>query len=212
MKKIAPILIVLLIGCFFFYLNTKENILADTRSEIPATSLPYNIYDSLFQSGDLIFRDGRGVISTAFRMFSLKSPLYSHAGIVHRENGEIYIYHIIGGESNSPEKMKKESLTSFIDPIQANAFAVYRFNISPDLIDSFATVFYSKNIEFDKKFDLKSSDKMYCTELVYRILQKASGDKNLIPLTEISGIQFVACDNIYLSPNSKIIYSYSSNN
>ena len=79
------------------------------------------------------------------------------------------------------------------------------------LIDSFATDYYSKNIEFDKKFDLKSNDKMYCTELVYRILQQASGDKNFIPLTEISGVQYVACDNIYLSSNSKLIYSYSNN-
>ncbi len=212
MKKLAPILTVMLIGCFFVYLYTTDKILADTRSKIPAASGRHNISDSLFRSGDLIFRDGRGVISSAFRLFSLKSPLYSHAGIVHRENGEIYIYHIIGGESNSPGKMKKELLTGFIDPLQANAFAVYRVNISPVLIDSFATDYYSKNIEFDKKFDLKSNDKMYCTELVYRILQQASGDKNFIPLTEISGVQYVACDNIYLSSNSKLIYSYSSNN
>jgi hypothetical protein len=212
MKNAIPILIVLLLGCFFVYLYTTDKILADTGSKIPDNARLNNIYDSLFKTGDLIFRDGRGVISSAFRMFSLKSPLYSHAGIVHREKGKIYVYHIIGGESNSPGKMKKEPLTRFIDPLQANAFAVYRFNISPVLIDSLATDYYSKNIEFDKKFDLKSNDKMYCTELVYRILQQASGDKNFIPLTEISGVQYVACDNIYLSSNSKQIYSYSYNN
>ena len=208
MKKVIPILLFLLIGYIAVYLYPTGKIMADTRANLTATDARFVISDSLFHTGDLIFRDGRGVISSAFRRFSLNSPLYSHAGIIHRENGKIFVYHIIGGEPKPFGNMKKETLNNFIDPLQANAFAVYRFNIRPEIIDSFAIDYYSKNIEFDKKFDLKSDDKLYCTEMVYKILLKASGDKNLIPLSQISGLEYIACDNIYLSPHSKLIYSF----
>ena len=167
---------------------------------------PLYLNDSLFHSGDIIFRDGRGIISNAFKKFSLTDPRYSHAGIIHKENGKTFVYHIIGGHED--KNMKKEPLTEFCNHIQANAFAVYRTNLDGDKIDFFAKHYYEKNIKFDNDFNLNTDDKMYCTELIYKILTRVSGEINFLPLTTISGIKFEACDNIYLSPHLKKIYSY----
>lgn len=167
-----------------------------------------NLADSLFQNGDLIFREGRGVISAAFKRFSLKDPAYSHAGIIHAENNQLFVYHVLGGEANPDGKIKKELLQNFIHPLQAHAYAIYRFDMISPLIDSLAGIYYSKNIQFDREFSLASDDKMYCTEFLYKVLITASGNDNFIPLSEISGARYVACDNIYLAPYSHLIYSY----
>ena len=172
------------------------------------TSIP----DSLFRSGDLIFRDGRGFISAAFRRLSLTDPRYSHAGIIHREKGKIFVYHIIGGEGNYTNRMRKDLLSNFCSPLQSNAFAVYRTDQNGNSIDSLTEYYFSKKIEFDTGFSLATDDKMYCTELLYKILTKVSGQDNFLPLTALSGVKYESCDNIYLSPHSKKIYSIDYSN
>jgi hypothetical protein len=198
----------LLLGtCFLFsYSTIREH---ETKTNINSTSNPLRISypDSLFHSGDLIFRDGRGIISSTFRKLSLTDPKYSHAGIIHRENGKIFVYHMIGGEENKTNKMRKDLLSDFCCPIQSNAFGVYRTDQNENEIDSLAGYYFSNHLEFDTHFDLTTDDKMYCTELIYKILKKVSGQDNFLPLSVLSGVNYEACDNIYLSSHSKKIYS-----
>lgn len=163
--------------------------------------------DSLFRSGDIIFRDGRGFLSMAFRKMSLISPEYSHAGIIHREGEKVFVYHVIGGEGNQTNLMRKEPLNNFCSPQESNSFGVYRSDLNGKQIDSLAGYYFSKRLNFDTKFDLSSDDKMYCTELVYRILINISGKNNFIPLTTLSGVDYVACDNIFLSPHMTKVFS-----
>lgn len=166
----------------------------------------------LVQSGDLIFRDGRGIVSNTFKRFSLKDPRYSHVGIIHKESENIYVYHIIGDTQNKNENMRKEQLSTFISPLQVNAYAIYRSNLNSAKIDSLSGVFYNKKIQFDSKFDLSTDDQMYCTEFVYKVLTHVSGKNNFIPLNIVSGKEFIACDNIYLSSLMENIYSYHYEN
>lgn len=198
-------MLVLLVAIFMFSFTSirQKNPLIVKTARYAGSSIP----DSLFQSGDLIFRDGRGFISMAFRKLSLKDPRYSHAGIIHREAGEIYVYHVLGGEGGSCNTMRKEPLVSFCSPFQSNGFGVYRTDQDADRIDSLASVFFNRKIEFDEAFDLVSDEKMYCTELVYKILTRVSGIDNFLPLTTLSGVRYESCDNIYLSPHVVKIYS-----
>jgi hypothetical protein len=162
---------------------------------------------STLKSGDIIFRDGRGVMSNAFKKFSLTSPEYSHAGIIHIEKNNAFVYHTIGGEDNKSNEMQKEPLINFCSSYQANSFAIYRTIFNGSAIDSIAGNYFNSKLEFDTSFDLYSEDKMYCTELVYKILNKVSQKNNFIPLTTVSGIRYVACDNIFLSPCLKLIFT-----
>src|SRR3954465_12223690 len=59
------------------------------------------------KSGDIIFRHGKGIISDFFARLSEKDHRYSHAGIIHIENNIVYVYHLTGGDSHLPDKIKK---------------------------------------------------------------------------------------------------------
>src|SRR3954464_10834717 len=95
------VLAILIIGCSFtwFRLN-KENHFA-LSSEAALQKWSHAKVDiSRLQTGDLIFRHGRGFISNALMSFSQHEKKYSHAGIISVENNEVYVYHCIGGEEN----------------------------------------------------------------------------------------------------------------
>ncbi len=189
----------------FSSINTNES--NDNHIKLANKINSQVIPDSMFRTGDLIFRDGRGFISAAFRKLSLSDPRYSHAGIIHIEKGKLFVFHLLGGEANKNNKMRKELLSNFCSPIQSNSFAVYRTDQNGKSIDSLAEYFFRKKVEFDSEFNLETDNKMYCTELLYKILKRVSGQDNFLPLTTLSGVKYEACDNIYLSHHSKKIYS-----
>ena len=163
------------------------------------------------RSGDLIFRHGRGFISNSLAHFSKKDSRYSHAGIITFINGKPYVYHSIGGEENITNKLRRESLTTFCNPDNNHSFGIYRLDLNQMQLremDSAASAYYKAGLEFDTDFDLATDDKMYCTEFVYKIINGIVHDKNYIPLSEVSGKKYVACDDIYINPHSTKIYSY----
>ena len=167
------------------------------------------------KSGDLIFRHGRGFISNAFQKLSKEDPRYSHAGIIEVENGQAFVYHCIGGEENKSNKMKRETLSAFCRPDHNHTFGIYRTDLNPKQMKkvlSGLNEYYKQGLEFDTDFSLDTDDKMYCTEMVYKLLTNAIGDKNFLPLTHISGRNYVSCDNIYLSSHCREIYSYDYRN
>jgi hypothetical protein len=161
---------------------------------------------SMLRSGDIIFRDGRGAISSVFRKCSVTDQSYSHAGIIHFENGIPYVFHLIGGEGKA-SYMRKDLLSSFCSPDESCAVGIYRTDLNADQIDSLTCKFYKQKVQFDIQFDLSTNDKMYCTEMVYKVLTQISGDDNFIPLTTVNKITYCACDNLFLSPHFKKIYS-----
>ncbi|HRH66504.1 MAG TPA: YiiX/YebB-like N1pC/P60 family cysteine hydrolase [Bacteroidia bacterium] len=170
---------------------------------------------NLLKSGDLIFRHGRGFISNAFQTFSRKDPRYSHAGIIEIENGRAYVYHCIGGEENKTNRMKKEMLETFCRPDQVHAFGIYRTDLTTEQLNKVHSgihKYYAQGMEFDTDFSMESDDRMYCTEMLYKLLTAATGYKNFLPLTHITGHTYVSCDNIYLSPHCREIYTYKYRN
>jgi hypothetical protein len=194
---------ILLLAIFISFSFNKKNSF-DSNDAISNNQLQ-KFSDTLFQSGDIIFRDGRGIISNIFRRLSLKDPKYSHAGIIHVENKNIFVYHMLGGEGGKNNTMRKERIESFCNSFQSNGFGVYRTDQNAASIDSLATVYYNKHIVFDDKFNLSTDDQMYCTELIYKILKEVSGQDNFLPLTAFSGTKYIACDDIFLSSHLRLI-------
>lgn len=169
----------------------------------------------LLKSGDIIFRDGKSFISQAFKQFSRKDARFSHAGIIHIQDGDAYVFHCIGGEGSRDNRMRKEKLASFCSSSEVNSYSIFRPNLDQskmDAIDSVAGSFYDKGVEFDDKFDLTENNKMYCTEMIYNVFKTVLKNENFIPLTKVAGLSYVSCDNIFLQPELKEYYSYSYHN
>src|SRR5687768_13423757 len=63
---------------------------------------------SLLQEGDLVLRLNHDPASQFIKYFNRNDKSYSHAGIVLFENGYPYVYHIVNGEENPGEQIKKD--------------------------------------------------------------------------------------------------------
>jgi hypothetical protein len=202
-------LLILVIGTSFARLHIKDHANLLSAEQIKKWQLAAPDISKL-HSGDLIFRHGRGFISEALLGFNQKEKKYSHAGIVTIENGVAYVYHAIGGEENETNKLRKDLLSTFCNPSAASSFAIYRPNLTDkvrETIVSIADNYFKSRLEFDTTLDLKSDDKMYCTEFVYKVFLNV--DAHYFSHSSFSGKDYIACDDLYLNPNCFLIYSYS---
>ena len=165
-----------------------------------------------FESGDIILRSGKGFISDVFRQFSLNDKKYSHAGIISVKQNKVFVYHILGGEAKQPTQMRKELLDSFCSATENNSFAIYRYDLTntekENMLNNLNS-FSQKKIIFDSHFDLATDSAMYCTELVYKMVESATTKKNYLPVTVIDGNKFIAPDNLYINAHARLIYSYA---
>ena len=65
-------------------------------------------------------------------------------------------------------------------------------------------------VKYDHKFSLKSDDKHYCQEFVYKALKK--GDPNIkIEPSKLFGFQYVVADDFINSPDTKVVHTTGSN-
>ena len=196
---VASLVILTLILCFLSQIhgvgkNNKVFTLPISENEL-----------AQIHSGDIILREGKSFISQAFRNFSIVDKHYSHAGVAYNLHGKMFVCHVVAAEGNKSDKVRLEPIESFCNPLENSSWAVYRTGIKKEEIDQAMLHFFSHKISFDLNFDLKSDDKMYCTELVYKIMTTANHNKKFINLSHGNGIDYVACDNLYLNSNTHLI-------
>jgi Permuted papain-like amidase enzyme, YaeF/YiiX, C92 family len=166
----------------------------------------------LLRSGDLIFRHSRGTFSNMLVQFSRTDARYSHAGIVSVEGDHTFVYHALGGEASRLPGIRRETLEAFCRPSSVHSFAVYRTDLDTHQLTrelSLAKAAWQQKIPFDTRYDISSDSALYCTEFVYKVLAQASGNENYITLTELPGLTYVACDNLYRNRHTTLIYSRS---
>lgn len=140
------------------------------------------------QEGDLILRRGRSIESFAVVMADQDQD-YSHIGIVVFENGKPWVIHAVPGESGEkPERVIREVPQSFLSRKKASGFAVFRSVFPPDSckkVAAKALQYFNNNLEFDHEYNLRSEDKLYCTELVLRAYLELKLDTAFLEYTKI---------------------------
>ncbi|MEM8696461.1 MAG: YiiX/YebB-like N1pC/P60 family cysteine hydrolase [Pseudomonadota bacterium] len=143
---------------------------------VPASSLDRvqrietaHIDTGRLQSGDLVFRAGRGWEADAVRTASFAR--FSHVGLIERTDGDaIFVIHAAPPEDGGHGIVERVPLAAFNDPGLASDIVFYRPSGMNDA-DRAATVaaargFAARGIPFDAAFDLTDSSALYCTELV----------------------------------------------
>lgn len=199
---IAFLCIMTLVLCSFAGIRSREGV---KRAQISSVLPPI----SLLKSGDIILREGNSFVSDVLKDFSQKEKRYSHAGIIHIEGPKAFVYHIIAAENGKPSYMLKELLALFCNSTDNNSYAIYRTVADGVAVDRKAGELYLTHPQFDAQFDLGTDDKLYCTELVYKVFRSASNGKKIINLSHANGRDYVACDNLYLDNQSRLIFSHS---
>jgi hypothetical protein len=176
--------------------SQKSNGRVHKPNYIPADSLSALL--SGLQEGDIVLRAGNDVTSNMLRQLNLKDKRFSHCGIVFSESGAWWVYHSIGSESAPDQAIKKEPLMHYWNPEDNLAIGYAHLHISRQertkLLHT-ADSLYRLQIPFDMQFDLKSDDRMYCTEMVAKSIQWSIPEAHLQP-TDTLGRQYWAVDNI----------------
>ncbi len=160
----------------------------------------------LIVSGDLILRTGKDFTSDAMKSLSLHDKTYSHCGIASWENDTLFVYHALGGDFNPNQKIRRDTFEMFCNPYENKGFGIFKYKINKyqqEKVIQIAKQFYSAGVMFDMKFDLTTDDRMYCSEYVFKTVERATSHAVLFPTTTLNGIQFVAIDNLFYNSYCK---------
>lgn len=157
---------------------------------------------SILRSGNIVLRRGLGADSYMLSQMNRKDKTYSHCGIVMIENGYPFIYHAIGGEDNPDQRLRRDSASYFFSPRNNDGIAVVNYALTQEENSRLRTVvaaFYAARPRFDMKFDLATDDQLYCSEFVYKALNKAMSDTAYIRASHALGRAFIGVDDLFMN-------------
>ncbi len=158
------------------------------------------------KQGDLIMCTGKDFTSELMRLSSANDKTYSHCGIASFENDSFFVYHALGGEWNPDQKLRRDAFELFCNPYENRGIGIFRYTLNKNTGSKLFKIIqklYADGVMFDMRFDLSSDDRMYCSEFVYKSVERAIDYKITLPLTTFKGAKFVAPDNLYLNPFCK---------
>ena len=124
-----------------------------------------------FQSGDIIFQTSKSSQSKAIQLAT--GSVYSHMGIVYKKSDGYYVYEAV-------QPVKLTPLKQWIDRGKDKHFVLKRLKNATELLTSKALKKMKevgdryKGKNYDLLFEW-SDDKMYCSELVWKIYKEALG-------------------------------------
>lgn len=163
---------------------------------------------SLIQNGDVIFRNGNDEVSRAVRNMNRKDTSFSHCGLLFIENDSVFVYHALGGVYNPGQRLRRDPIDSFCTPYENNAFGIYRYNLKKEqneILRSVVQGHFFAGLKFDLFFNYQSDDVMYCSEFVFKSLDK-SVNGAYSKYVRMDTIPYgVTTDDIFLNENCRLV-------
>ena len=151
----------------------------------PYVHIPPALPDSVFallRPGDIVIRKGNGPLS-AHLMNNTKED-YTHCGILVNEEGTWKVIHTIGGTSSeeSIDGMQTQLLSEFVSHAADSMLFICRpvFADSIEiLVPKLAYEYLDQKIPFDHRFSMYTTEKLFCSELLYYIFKEVNDGKNV---------------------------------
>ncbi|MDQ3049490.1 MAG: hypothetical protein M3Q95_01250 [Bacteroidota bacterium] len=169
------------------------------------TNLFANNGDALC-NGDIVMRNGKGIISEMFRKTSKRDQQFSHAGIIEIRNNKVYVVHVIGDPAITGSHLKTETVEAFCNSNNNNGYAIYRYNFfsgKEKAVSGYLTRLKTSPVKFDEDFDLHSDSALYCSELIYKFCLESSGYH--LNLSGTQAHKYVGLDDLYLHEEARLI-------
>jgi hypothetical protein len=183
--------------------------------------------EGMVKDGDIIVRDYEDQLSHAIKRFNRIDPSYSHAGIVIMENGYPFVYHVLPNRKFYNGNICRDSLKRFCAPSEINGFGIFRYHLPPDAVAVMKQqlkAWQAQHIQFDPWFSYRSEDQLYCSEMVAKLILKATHGAIAFEFTTPTGLEkqlyltrfpkakehpledsILAIDNLYMNPHCKTI-------
>jgi len=148
--------------CFIgvFFLSREPPL---TEETIQATSI---------EDFDIVLLAGRSLRSRCIRLFGGRAEEWSHVGILHKENGEIFILHATP-DTRDGNAILYERLGALFERKAVSGFRIVRLTgLTPVQWDTVRLRFEKERLEtypFDYSFDAQEHTRVYCSELVLMV-------------------------------------------
>jgi Permuted papain-like amidase enzyme, YaeF/YiiX, C92 family len=196
----------------FFFIScdqtTEKKIQPRSVESIASDFRMIDSVKSLIQNGDVIFRNGNDEVSRAARSMNRKDTSFSHCGLLFIENDSVFVYHALGGAYNPGQRLRRDPIDSFCTPYENNAFGIYRYNLKKEqneILRSVVQDHFLAGLKFDLFFNYQSDDVMYCSEFVFKSLDK-SVNWAYSKYVRMDTIPYgVTTDDIFLNENCRLI-------
>lgn len=222
-----PVLSSIIFSCGVDQLPTQ-------KKQTPDQQVAFNIERLKKEAlpGDLILRLGDDLISNQVRFMNEKDRSFSHAGLIVDRNGGKVVCDIYPHLSPA-DTIEYITIDSFVNPARNVEVALFRYRISQPEKDSMLAIidqYKAKDVRFDMVYDLATDDKMYCSEMIAKALQQATGNKivckqiqtpqRMRPLLAgyfkklgitsktIAERKFISIDNLYLIPECDFVMRF----
>lgn len=180
---------------FFLFLSCHENekiTPTNLSTEPPAPDSIQSHIDSLkkiCRPGDLIVRLGDDLVSDRIRYLSANDYSYSHAGIIVTHNNEKMVCHIYPNDiAPGADTIRFDNIDTFLNRRTNLKCALYRYDLSDEEKLNFENelnTYHNNKVHFDKKYELKTDDKLYCSEMIYKALKKVTNNRVIIERSNI---------------------------
>ena len=136
---------------------------------------------ALLQDGDIIIRKGFGFVSNKIADILDEPYNVSHCGIIYRPDSSALpiVIHSVSSTLSDIDGVQECDIEKFARESEAYSIIVVRYNDStkhsPKIIATEAQRMLLANIPFDNSFDISDSSKIYCSELIWKILNDKFG-------------------------------------
>jgi hypothetical protein len=180
--------------------KTEQSDLMLLKRKAHYDSIIYPAIVQAVQTGDLVTRMGRDVTSLLLSGFNKEDSAFSHCGVIIIENDTPFVYHVIGGEFNPDQKMKRESLYDFSDPLDAKRTGVFHPHLKASEIQKLVTIittWFKAGLPFDMDFNLDTDNRMYCTEMFAKAIGRATENRFRIESRKVDNWEFIPVENTY---------------
>lgn len=220
-KKMYSSLIIMMLILFFLVYN-RESIAKEIYPEKVAQIYNPNLIrknnpwnqeeikttEHFVRNGHLVVKTGNGQRDNLFMQLNRQDKTFSTAGIIFIENNYPFVYTVIPPTDSIKGGIKRDSLCNFINPENTLGFGIYQVPINTKQIkhlQEFCVNAYKVNLQFDPDYNLKSDDKMYNAEFVYKAFQKATNNPKFFSITKVNEFEFVTIDALFLRPKNNLI-------
>jgi hypothetical protein len=192
---------VVVVNAFLIYNVSGFNSTKKEKLDLPSMEL---------NTGDLVFRNGHGLISRMFQNCSLTEKKYGHTGVVLIRDNVPFVAHV--QQDRPGPALIVEPLNQFWNKSICNKGAVYRLDFDNSCKEKFASVLQNQlntPITFDAKFDMQEQTHVYCSEWIRNMIVETTGDTGYFPISVAGDFRYIAPDNLYLNDHAQLIYNYS---
>ena len=160
--------------------------------------------DEGIRRGDLLFRTANGPGSTVYFRASTREKRFTHAGVVVASGEDMKVVDFSVQDAEWDVRAASVPICEFMNEV--SDLAVYRYS-GPDaekVRERIARAAEKRiGTPFDPAFDLKTKDRLYCTEMVRDCVNEAAGHE-VIGTSRKGDFEYVAVDDCYRNEMTKV--------